>query len=93
MSDMQPAVVVHDLHKDFILPQHKDTSLKQTVVNITRKNGKTTQRVLDGINFEVGKGDFFGIVGRNGSGVKFCSLSWRPNGYYLYHSWCDPVFR
>jgi len=68
MSNIQPAVVVHDLHKDFILPQHKDTSLKQTVVNITRKNGKTTQRVLDGINFEVGKGDFFGIVGRNGSG-------------------------
>lgn len=62
------AVKVVDLHKDFILPQHKNTSVKQAVVNITRKNGKTTQRVLDGISFEVKKGDFFGIVGRNGSG-------------------------
>ncbi len=62
------AVKVTDLHKDFILPQNKNTSIKQTVVNITRKNGKTTQRVLDGVDFEVKKGDFFGIVGRNGSG-------------------------
>lgn len=62
------AVKVVDLHKDFILPQHKNTSIKQAVVNITRKNGKVTQRVLDGVSFEVKKGDFFGIVGRNGSG-------------------------
>lgn len=62
------AVKVSDLHKDFVLPQHKSTSIKQAVVNITRKNGKVTQRVLDGVSFEVNKGDFFGIVGRNGSG-------------------------
>lgn len=68
MASQEPVVIVRDLHKDFVLPQHKNTSIKQTVVNITRKNGKTTQRVLDGISFEVNKGDFFGIVGRNGSG-------------------------
>lgn len=62
------AVKVTNLHKEFILPQHKNTSIKQSVVNITRKNNKTTQRVLDGVSFEVKKGDFFGIVGRNGSG-------------------------
>lgn len=66
MNDV--AVKVVDLHKDFILPQHKNTSIKQAVVNITRKNGKVTQKVLDGVSFEVKKGDFFGIVGRNGSG-------------------------
>jgi ABC-2 type transport system ATP-binding protein len=64
----EPAIIVRDLHKDFILPQHKNTSVKQTIVNITRKNKKTTQHVLDGVSFEVNKGDFFGIVGRNGSG-------------------------
>ncbi len=62
------AIQVTDLHKDFVLPQHKTTSVKQAFVNITRKNGKTTQRVLDGVSFEIYKGDFFGIVGRNGSG-------------------------
>lgn len=67
MSD-DIAIKVTDLHKDFVLPQHKNTSIKQAVVNITRKNGKVTQRVLDGVSFEVNKGDFFGIVGRNGSG-------------------------
>ncbi len=68
MTDKETAIIVRDLHKEFILPQHKNTSIKQTVVNISRNKGKVTQRVLDGISFEVNKGDFFGIVGRNGSG-------------------------
>lgn len=59
---------ITDLHKEFILPQHKNTSLKHAFVNIVKKNGKVTQKVLDGVSFEVNEGDFFGIVGRNGSG-------------------------
>lgn len=66
MSDN--AVVVSDLYKEFLLPQHKNTSLKQAFVNIGKKNAITHQTVLNGISFEVKKGDFFGIVGRNGSG-------------------------
>jgi ABC-2 type transport system ATP-binding protein len=69
MSDTKEvAVVVNDIHKHFILPQNKSTSFKQTVVNIVKKNNKVTQKVLDGVSFEVNKGDFFAIVGRNGSG-------------------------
>lgn len=64
----EPAVVVRDLHKEFVLPQHRHTSLKQAFVNLGRGNSKVRQKVLDGIDFEVNKGDFFGIVGRNGSG-------------------------
>ena len=62
------AISVHNLHKEFILPQNKNTTFKQTVVNIVKKNKKVTQKVLDGISFDINKGDFFGIVGRNGSG-------------------------
>lgn len=62
------AISVHDVHKEFTLPQSKNSTFKQTVVNIVKKNNKVTQKVLDGVSFDVKKGDFFGIVGRNGSG-------------------------
>jgi len=62
------AISIRDIHKEFILPQHKNTTFKQTVVNIVKKNKKVTQKVLDGVSFDINKGDFFGIIGRNGSG-------------------------
>ncbi len=62
------AVSVKNIYKQFVLPQSKNTSLKQSFVNIVRRNGKVVQKVLDGVTFDVYKGDFFGIVGRNGSG-------------------------
>lgn len=68
MSEHEMAVRIHDIHKEFILPQSKNTSMKQAAVNIVRRNNKVTQKVLDGVSFDIHKGDFFGIVGRNGSG-------------------------
>ena len=62
------AVSIRDIHKEFTLPQSKNTSLKQVAVNIVKKNNKVTQKVLDGVSFDIHKGDFFGIVGRNGNG-------------------------
>lgn len=64
----KPAVLVKDLHKEFLLPQHKYTSIKERLIHFGKKNVNKHQKVLDGISFEVDKGDFFGIVGRNGSG-------------------------
>ena len=68
--DMQDdvAIKVHDLHKSFDFAENKHTSIKQLIVNIGKKNHKHRQKVLDGIDFEIKKGEFFGIVGRNGSG-------------------------
>lgn len=68
MADHEIALSVNDIHKDFILPQSKNNSFKQAAINIVRKNNVVTQHVLDGVSFDVHKGDFFGIVGRNGSG-------------------------
>lgn len=62
------AIKVHDLHKSFDLPENKVSSVKQLFVSMGKKNVKHRQKVLDGIDFEIKKGDFFGIVGRNGSG-------------------------
>jgi len=62
------AIKVHDLHKSFDFAENKHTSIKQLIVNIGKKDHKHRQKVLDGIDFEIKKGEFFGIVGRNGSG-------------------------
>ncbi len=66
--DNHVAISVINLHKEFVLPQHKITTIKQAFVNIGKKNAKSKQNVLNGINFQINKGDFFGIVGKNGSG-------------------------
>lgn len=63
------AVLVNNVHKSFRLPHNKHNSIKSLFVNIFKS--KTTyekQKVLKGISFEVKKGEFFGIVGRNGGG-------------------------
>lgn len=71
IDSSENAVVVKNLHKTFRLPNEQSSGLKQVILNAFRKNkkkGYTTQKVLNGISFEVKKGEFFGIVGRNGSG-------------------------
>lgn len=68
MANSEIALSIQNIHKDFVLPQSRNNSFKQAAVNIVRKNNIVTQHVLDGVNFEIYKGDFFGIVGRNGSG-------------------------
>lgn len=69
-DDKNPiAIKVTNLHKDFRLPTEKAWGLKQAFFNRLKGiKGFKTQKVLNGLDFEIKKGEFVGIVGRNGSG-------------------------
>ena len=65
-----PTVIsVKNLHKSFRLPTERAGGLKQAIFNHLKGiKGYTEQKVLNGLNFEIYKNEFVGIVGRNGSG-------------------------
>jgi ABC-2 type transport system ATP-binding protein len=78
------AIEVKNLSKHFRLPTEASNSVKQSFVNWTKGvKGYKEQKVLEGISFNVEKGDFFGIVGRNGSGkstlLKLISHIYQPD--------------
>jgi len=63
-----PAIQVEDLHKSFRIPKQRIDSLKERIVRPFSGRDYRELRALDGVSFEIGQGEFFGIVGRNGSG-------------------------
>ncbi|HWW67445.1 MAG TPA: ABC transporter ATP-binding protein [Solirubrobacterales bacterium] len=63
-----PTIQVEDLHKSFRIPTHRVDSLKERMVRPFAARDYRELHALDGVSFEVRKGEFFGIVGRNGSG-------------------------
>ena len=62
------AIKVIDVNKTFKLPHEKQSSLKGLFLNTFRRKTYEKQSALKNISFEVCKGEFFGIVGRNGGG-------------------------
>jgi ABC-2 type transport system ATP-binding protein len=62
------AIQVEDLRKTFRIPTHRVDSFKERLVRPLAKREFRELKALDGISFDVRKGEFFGIVGRNGSG-------------------------
>jgi ABC-2 type transport system ATP-binding protein len=67
MSD-QIAIEAVDVHKSFRLPHERYTGLKQALIQFRPGRTFSRQQVLKGVSFQIKKGEFFGIVGRNGGG-------------------------
>lgn len=85
------AVEVKNIKKSFYLPHHKNNSLKSAITQAFKKKpkGGNTFNALDGVSFNVEKGDFFGILGRNGSGkstlLKIISEIYQPTKGSVHH--------
>lgn len=85
------AVEVRDIHKRFLYTRSKNNSLKRAITQAFKKKDKGVEDfyALDGISFDVEKGDFFGILGRNGSGkstlLKIISEIYKPTSGQVKH--------
>ncbi|MDB5184898.1 MAG: tagH [Candidatus Saccharibacteria bacterium] len=69
--DDEIVISVNHVYKNFVLPHEKISSVKGLFTSLAKRRPsktKETQRALQDINFQIKKGEFFGIVGRNGSG-------------------------
>lgn len=86
------AIEVKNVKKEFYLPHHKNDSLKRAITQIfkKKKKGGDSFFALNGISFNVEKGDFFGVLGRNGSGkstlLKIISDIYRPTSGSVTHN-------
>lgn len=69
MTSAEPVIRVCDLSKDFMLPHLRRNTVKSHFIHMLRRNRvMEVQHALRNIDFEIGRGEFFGIVGRNGCG-------------------------
>lgn len=91
MNDKNYAVQVKNVKKSFFLPHHKNDSLKRAITQVFKKKEKGGRMFspLNGVSFDVEKGDFFGILGRNGSGkstlLKIISEIYQPTSGSVKH--------
>lgn len=77
------AIEVLGVDKAFRIPQQRIDSLRERFSHPLRRQQFRILQALEGISFDVRKGEFFGIVGRNGSGkttlLKIMASIYRPD--------------
>ena len=81
-------VEVRNLEKTFLIPERRVDSLKERFVRPMAKNETRRMRAIDDVSFDIHRGEFFGIVGRNGSGksslLKVLASIYRADGGTMF---------
>jgi ABC-2 type transport system ATP-binding protein len=80
-----PVVIeVRELSKSFRIPEHRIDSLRERATHPFARVEYREHHALRDVTFDVHQGEFFGIVGRNGSGksslLKILASIYRPDG-------------
>ena len=71
-----PMIQVRGVSKDFLLPHLRQRTLKGHFINMFRqKRTMEVQHALRDIEFDVARGEFFGVVGATARGRARCSRS------------------
>ncbi len=82
-DEKEIAIKVDDVFKSFRIPHEKNNSIRSAVLNFYKKRTYTQHDAAKGISFEVKKGEFLGIIGRNGCGkstmLKMLAKIYVPN--------------
>jgi ABC-type polysaccharide/polyol phosphate transport system ATPase subunit len=65
-----PALTIHEVSKSFRIPKERFQTLKERALHPVEafRRQADVLHAVDEMSFEVGHGEFFGIVGRNGTG-------------------------
>jgi len=65
---MPPVLLARDLHKTFVIPSVRRTTVREHLFGLFARRSFERLRVLAGVSLELHAGETLGIMGRNGSG-------------------------